>query len=587
MEDRWITDTEPDDRYPLWTRGNAADVFPDPVTPLMWSFYCLPGLCKGLRDAYISFGMLGWGEFTDPEDPASFGCFGGYVYNPLSAVRLMGARMPGASPDAIDRAYFDDRPEVPPYQPEPWHESPERSAKLVETAAWVMSVTELSNLDEEKRIADELRAGRPRLDRLSDAALLARARSVVPYLQQSFESGMIASMGGSLGTGATRQVCESIGRPELSIQLLAGVEVDSAKPSIALWDLARVVKASTTLTAAFDSGAAGLAERVRADRSDDARRFQDSFESFLASYGSRGPKEWDLNAKVWEIYPEVALAAIDRMRLSPAAQSPQARQQTSVDERDAAIEEVRGALAGDPEAWAGFEAALRSAQLFIAGRERYKTTCIKMVHEIRMCFVELGRRMTGRGALDHPDQLFMLLSSELDRFRHEPEAFGSILRDRERVYRSLYDLEPPFVVNGSVPPLSAWGARSAGAVAGAVAGEVMRGAAGSGGVATGRAKVVLDPADPGDLEPGDVLVAPQTDPSWIPLFLAAAAVVVDVGAAGSHAMIVSRDLGIPCVASVDNASRRIPDGAVVAVDGNAGTVTVVEVRPSATSSLHG
>jgi pyruvate,water dikinase len=51
--------------------------------------------------------------------------------------------------------------------------------------------------------------------------------------------------------------------------------------------------------------------------------------------------------------------------------------------------------------------------------------------------------------------------------------------------------------------------------------------------------------------------------------------VVDVGAAQSHAMIVSRELGIPCVPSVTNATRRIPDGATVLVDGDAGTVTVL------------
>ena len=69
-------------------------------------------------------------------------------------------------------------------------------------------------------------------------------------------------------------------------------------------------------------------------------------------------------------------------------------------------------------------------------------------------------------------------------------------------------------------------------------------------------------------------VAPQTDPSWVPLFVAAAAVVVNVGAQGSHAMIVSRELGIPCVASVADASNIIPDGVIVTVDGNAGTVTI-------------
>ena len=85
---------------------------------------------------------------------------------------------------------------------------------------------------------------------------------------------------------------------------------------------------------------------------------------------------------------------------------------------------------------------------------------------------------------------------------------------------------------------------------------------------------MLDAADPHGLEPGDILVAPQTDPSWVPLFVSAAAVVVNVGAMGSHAMIVSRELGVPCVASVADATSIIPDGATITVDGNAGTVTI-------------
>jgi pyruvate,water dikinase len=72
-----------------------------------------------------------------------------------------------------------------------------------------------------------------------------------------------------------------------------------------------------------------------------------------------------------------------------------------------------------------------------------------------------------------------------------------------------------------------------------------------------------------------VLIAPQTDPSWGPILVPAAAVVVNVGAMGSHAMIVSRELGIPCVVSVEDATARIPDGAMVRVDGNAGTVTLL------------
>jgi pyruvate,water dikinase len=88
---------------------------------------------------------------------------------------------------------------------------------------------------------------------------------------------------------------------------------------------------------------------------------------------------------------------------------------------------------------------------------------------------------------------------------------------------------------------------------------------------------VLDSNDPSALEAGDVLIAPITDPSWTPLFVPAAAVVVDVGAALSHAIIVSRELGIPCVVSAVGATRNIPDGARVRVDGNTGLVTILSV----------
>src|SRR4029077_7801045 len=111
--------------------------------------------------------------------------------------------------------------------------------------------------------------------------------------------------------------------------------------------------------------------------------------------------------------------------------------------------------------------------------------------------------------------------------------------------------------------------------AGAVAvGTVLAGVPGCPGQATGRARVVLHPSDPAGLEPAQVRVAPLPDPSWTPLFVPAAAVVVDVGAQVSHAVIVSRELGIPCVVSVTGGTKRIPDGAMVTVDGTAGTVTV-------------
>ena len=130
----------------------------------------------------------------------------------------------------------------------------------------------------------------------------------------------------------------------------------------------------------------------------------------------------------------------------------------------------------------------------------------------------------------------MVTDAELDQVRADPEAFRDVIAQRWKQYKRLFDYEPVFVVNGRVPGLDEMTHRHNKQVAKAEVGAVLKGAQGSGGVATGRARVVLDAGDPEGLEPGDVLVAPQTDPSWVPLFVPAAAVVVNVGAMGSHAM---------------------------------------------------
>ena len=104
----------------------------------------------------------------------------------------------------------------------------------------------------------------------------------------------------------------------------------------------------------------------------------------------------------------------------------------------------------------------------------------------------------------------------------------------------------------------------------------MTGNAGSSGKAKGRARIVMDPADALNFEPGDVLIAPFTDPAWTPLFLPAAAVVVNVGALMSHAIIVSRELGIPCVVAVEEATEKIREGSMIEVDGTAGTVKLLD-----------
>ncbi len=172
--------------------------------------------------------------------------------------------------------------------------------------------------------------------------------------------------------------------------------------------------------------------------------------------------------------------------------------------------------------------------------------------------------------------MWFLVDTELDDYIASPASFAAIIADRRRVHAALSERIPPFFLAGQAPPLDEWERRDA-ILDSVDEGEVLTGLPGCLGVARGRARVVTDPADPRGLEPGDVLIAPITDPSWTPLFVPAEAVVVDVGAVMSHAVIVSRELGIPCAVSVTDATRKIPDGAIIEVDGSTGTVTVISL----------
>jgi rifampicin phosphotransferase len=570
----WIGDSRIGERFPAWTRGNAADVFPEPFSLLGQDLVLRQAMSRGLRDAYISFGALDWEEFEEPELPDLFKVFGGYPYNPLSLTRVLGARMPGASPELIDQAFFDEGADIPPYEPQPWHDSAKHAELLAASVGWALSVEEFPFLDADKTLANDVRDSRPGLDELDDAALIARAKAMVPYVQQTFDNAMRVSSLSSVGTGIIGAITTALGDPTMAVRLLAGIEVDSGAPSHAMWEMGRLARRSPAVTSAFDAGVDGLIERLKPVHDPSVTEFLNHLELFFRRFGSRGPNEYDPISVSWELSPRIALAAIDLMRQSDDAAAPRTRQAVAVAERDRLLAQIREQLAGDAETLGTFEAGLRSAQLFLAGRERAKTNCVRIINEMRVALHALGRRWVDRGLIAESKQLFMLRGDELEHLRHDPEQFRAVIAERWATYRRLAELEPVFNANHEVPELSAMTPRAGHGVEPVAPGTVLRGTAGSAGVATGRARVVLDAADPVGLEPGDVLIAPQTDPSWVPLFVPAAAVVVNVGALGSHAMIVSRELGIPCVVAVGDATKKIPDGATVTVDGNTGTVTL-------------
>jgi pyruvate,water dikinase len=564
MRDTWITDWPTSQRFPHYTRANAGEVLADPVSPLGWTFGWDGGIVEGYRTGLIRCGAYEPSDF-DATHPESVAIFGGYFYINLSAIRMQGARNPAATVEILDKAFFGDHPDVPTYVPHPDDDKPHLTAGIDAHMAWVVGNNGWPELLVDKLDAAVLRAGRPDLTTLTDAELLARARAVQARLPHLFEQHVVSGSSAAVAPGLLGVVAEAVGDPSLPLTVLSSLgDVDSADASYALWDLSRLVRNSPTLTAAFDAGLDGIAERVAGSLA-----FIETWNEFLFEFGSRGPDEWDMRSPSWETHPRLAFAAIDRIRFQTDEESPRLRNATRAERRREVVEAARRQLADQPDLLGLLESGLNAGAM-MTYRERTKSTIVRVLHEARMAFRELGRRHS------HDELVFMLLDGELDAYIAGPQAFTDLLTERHADWRELFDLEPPFIIaNATVPPLSAWARKGQAAVTPVTDGEVLVGVSGSPGSVRGIARLIFDPADPRDLQPGEILVAPNTDPSWTPLFMSAGGVVVDVGSPISHAVIVSRELGLPCVVSVSDGTRRIPDGALIDVDGTNGTVTII------------
>lgn len=198
----------------------------------------------------------------------------------------------------------------------------------------------------------------------------------------------------------------------------------------------------------------------------------------------------------------------------------------------------------------------------------------------RRALHELARRAAERGGPADVRRCFCVTFEELPAFVAAPADFAGVVEERFEQQRELDARIPPPWFDGRIPDPSTWTHRTDAVAAPPPSGATLTGIAVSGGRAAGPARVVTDPADPRGLEPGEVLVCSITDPSWTPLFLAAAAVVCDTGAVQSHAAIVARELGIPAVLSVAGITS-VTDGTILDVDGTAGTVTLAGAGPGA------
>jgi pyruvate,water dikinase len=265
-----------------------------------------------------------------------------------------------------------------------------------------------------------------------------------------------------------------------------------------------------------------------------------------------------------------------KMYLAGQGINPYERQAAAEAKRIQAAEATLARLRG-LRRWA-FRKTLGMAQTMAAVREDALSDVGLGYPLLRAMLRELGRRLTEAGGIEDRDDIFWL---EAEQVSHVVAALGNggpaaNLANDVAQRKSRHEMLKRVIPPPTLPPRKRYlginMAEFTPAAAESQTGASLRGIGASAGRVTAPACVLAGPEDFDRMRPGDVLVAATTTPAWTPLFAMASAVITDIGGPLSHGSIVAREYGIPAVMGTGVATKRIPSGQVVTVDGGAGRV---------------
>jgi pyruvate,water dikinase len=282
----------------------------------------------------------------------------------------------------------------------------------------------------------------------------------------------------------------------------------------------------------------------------------------------------------WREDPSIPLGALGGYIDLADAEDPEKHFVRSVQRREELLERCRTLLASDPEKLARFEALYDAARYNLPLTEDHAFWIDQSgIAVFRRFALEIGRRLAERGSIDTAEHVHFLFPDELkDAVRAGTDYRAVAAARHAEMAEWAKVIPPPFL--GTPPEPAEDPFMDAGVVRllGVTPPEtnpdpnLLKGVAGSGGVVTGRARVVRSLAEAADLDEGDIVVCEMTLPPWVPLFSIAGAFVTDTGGVLSHCAIVAREFGLPAVVGTQFGTVAIKNGQTVTVDGNKGYV---------------
>jgi pyruvate, water dikinase len=370
-------------------------------------------------------------------------------------------------------------------------------------------------------------------------------------------------------------------------KLLTGFDNKVFQVDRKLWEFAKKAEALDLAPLFLESDPEGLLDRLQG--TDIGTRWLAEFREFLAEDGWRSQRMSEFINPTWIEDPTPALMSVrsfivkggdfdlDRERVRLSA------------ERERAEAELMAKIPEEQRGW--FTKLLRLAQRSGSFSEEHNHWLDLYTHAmVRRALIGWGERLATANVIEQVDDVFFLIPDEIRRVALTPEwhDLKGLVADRRAEWESWAEEENPPMI-GRVPIEEAMQTlvrSNDPVVLKVVVGSLpvpkpelkadLYGTCGAPGVAEGTVRMIMSDADLIRVEEGDILVAPTTYPSWTAVFALLGGVVVDRGASLSHAAIVGREYGIPVVMNVFEGTKVLAEGMRVRIDGNLGTVTILQ-----------